>query len=281
MANSVDLKHRDVLVKGQKIHVVEAGEGPPLLLVHGFLVSHKEWLPILPYLTPHFRCIVPDLPGFGASDKKSPSLYGYSREAFSDTLVEILTAFELPRVHVCGHSMGGSISITFAADHPEMVQRLVLMDSLSLPFDVPFKGKLPLLPFIGPIIFKKLYGRALFRDYFKNDVWSGHAGFDPATADAYFDDFDPPEAREAAYATLLNISDVRGLVPRVARVKAQTLVLWGSDDRIFPVAIGHRLAKELPSGKIRVIEGVGHAPNEEAPETTAKLIVGHLSGDDV
>ena len=273
-----EIAHRDVVLRGLRVHYAEAGSGPPLVLIHGFLVSHREWLPILPYLAQSFRCILPDLPGFGGSEKRAPADYPYTREAFAETVADLMTALDLPRAHVCGHSMGGSVAITLAADHPERVNRLVLIDSASYPFPMPFKGKLPLMPVVGPVIFKRLYGRGLFRDYFQNDVWSGHPGCDLKLVDAYYDDFDSTEAREAGYAVLQRTIDVGSLGPKITRIRAPTLIIWGDEDRIFPLGLGHRLAKDITGARLRILETCGHAPNEEKPEETAKMITSHLLG---
>jgi pimeloyl-ACP methyl ester carboxylesterase len=276
--SSPELAKRDVMLRGLRVHYAEAGSGPALLLIHGFLVSHREWLPVLPHLTGTFRCILPDLPGFGGSDKRAPGDYPYTREAFAETIADLMTALDLPRAHVCGHSMGGSIAITLAADHPERVQRLVLIDSASYPFSIPLKGKIPLLPVIGPLLFKRLYGRGLFHDYFQNDVWSGHPGVDRAQVDAYYDDFDSPEAREAGYAVLQRTVDLGALGPKIGRVRAPTLIIWGDEDRIFPLGLGHRLVKDIAGARLRIVDTCGHAPNEEKPEETARMITAHLLG---
>lgn len=271
------LNHHDIVLRGSRIHYVEAGAGPTLLLIHGFLVSHKEWLDVLPALAERYRCIVPDLPGFGASEKLPPSQYPYTREAFAGTMADLLSALGIRRAHVCGHSMGGSIALAFASDYPELVERLVVLDSACYPFELSVKAKLPLVPVLGSIVFKQLYGRSLFHDYFKNDVWSGHAGIDMARVDAYYDDFNHPEAKDAAYAAMLSTVDLASLGPKIARVRAPTRVIWGSDDRIFALRLGQRLAREIAGAELSVLEGVAHAPNEERPAETAALIVEHLS----
>jgi len=273
-----DIQHRDISLRGLSVHVAEAGEGPPLLLVHGFLVHHGEWLPVLPALAERFRCIAPDLPGFGQSDKRAPGHYPYTREAFAETLDALLEELSIEKAHVAGHSMGGSVALTLAADYPQRVDRLAVVDSACYPFPVPVKGRLPLLPLLGPLIFKRLYGRRLFRDYFANDVWSGHPGVDFAQVDAYYDAFANREAKDAAYETLKNTVDLSSLGPKIPRVKADTLVLWGDEDRIFPPSLAHRLVREIPEARLEMLSGCGHAPNEERPDETAALLLAHFGG---
>lgn len=273
-----ELKSNDVLLRGLRVHYKEIGSGPALVLVHGFLVNHREWLPVLPYLAPHFRCIVPDLPGFGASEKREPSAYPYTREAFAETVADLMSALSLTKAHVAGHSMGGGIALTLTADRPELVGKLCVVDSMCFPFDLSLKAKLPFLPVLGSLIFKKIYGRSLFHDYFKNDVWSGHAGVDMKTVDEYYDDFNPPDAREAAFAALQITQELASLGPKIARIKKNTLVIWGDDDRIIPLGLGQRLAREIPGARLRVVDKSGHAPNEEHPAEVAAMMLEHFQG---
>lgn len=271
-----DIAEHDVSLRGVRLRYTEAGSGPPLLLVHGFLVSHKEWRPLLPHLTDRFRCILPDLPGFGASEKPNRGAFPYTREAFAEVLVELLDTLELPSAHLCGHSMGGGIAMTLAADHGERVERMTVIDSASFPFPVPLKGRLPLLPVVGPVVFKKLYRRPVFRDYFRNDVFSGHPGVDLARVDEYYDDFASREGRDAAYEALRSsVMNLASLEPKLRRVQAPTLVLWGDEDRIFPSSLAHRLVNALPNAELQLVESCGHAPNEEYPERTAQALLAH------
>lgn len=274
--NMSELRHHDVSIRGMNIHYVEAGEGEPLILIHGFIVSHKEWLPILPLLAKQYRCIALDLPGFGASSKPAPGQYPFTREAFAGTVADLMSALGLHRAHICGHSMGGSIALTFAADHPELVDKLVAIDSACYPFDLPFKAKLPTLPVIGPIIFKKLYGRSMFVDYFKNEVFNGRPTMNLEMVEAYYRDFDPPASRDSAYEAMLTSVDQSSLGPKIPKIKAKTLVVWSEEDRLFPLALGQRLSREIPNAELAVLKGCGHAPNEEKPDETAAKILAHL-----
>lgn len=272
----MNLTHHDTSLRGLSVHWVEAGDGPPLLLVHGLLVSHLEWLDVLPALSEHFRCIALDLPGHGSSDKPGEDRFPYTREAFADVVHELARELGIERAHVCGHSLGGAISLTLAADHPEVVDRLAVLDSAVYKFTLPLKGRLPLVPGIGPLVFKRLYGRSLFHDYFAKDVFSGHGGLSMERVDRYYDDFNTRDGRNAGYAALRNTLDVSSLEPKVARIRAPTLVLWGDEDRLVPVNLAHRLAREIEGAKLEIISSSGHAPNEEHPERVAELLLDHF-----
>ncbi|HTJ81220.1 MAG TPA: alpha/beta fold hydrolase, partial [Polyangiaceae bacterium] len=99
---------RDVTVRGVRVRSVHAGvEGrPALLLIHGFLVTHAEWDDVIDDLADRFYVVVPDLPGFGDSEKPSPSRYAYGIEAFAEAMADLLAASGRARASVVGHSMG-------------------------------------------------------------------------------------------------------------------------------------------------------------------------------
>lgn len=270
---------RDVTVRDVRIRAVEAGrgKGPTILLIHGFIVTHAEWDDVIDELAERFHVIAPDLPGFGDSSKPSPSKYAYSIEAFAESMADLVAAFGVGRVHVVGHSMGGAVALTLAAQHPELVQRLVVVDPLSYAVPMSFRAKLPFYPVIGPFIFKQLYGRTMFRSYFRDEVFPRGAPINLPRIDSFYDKFNSPAARESAYATLRAVLDTRTLVARLGRVRAPTLVVWGRDDKLFPCANASRLARELTDARLEVME-CGHSPAEERPEQFLSIVTEFLEG---
>jgi pimeloyl-ACP methyl ester carboxylesterase len=266
---------RDMNARGARVRFVEAGEGPTLLLVHGFLASHVSWEDVLPTLGSMFHVIVPDLPGFGESEKPSPARYLYSFDAFAESLVDLVAALELGRVSVCGHGLGGAVALTLAADHPDVVDRLVLVSPLVYPTQIDALVRLAMQPVLGPIFFKQLYGRRLFANHFKKYIYGPQAKPKVERIEYLYEVFNAPAAREAAYATMQSMLDARSLVARIPRVTAQTLVAWGRQDRAHPVANGRRLARELGGARFEVFE-CGHSPNEECPLPFAETVTSFL-----
>jgi pimeloyl-ACP methyl ester carboxylesterase len=273
---STGVTTHDLLVRGVRIRYAERGQGPLLILVHGFLVSGRAFSRVLPALSERFRCIVPDLPGFGESEK--PADYDYTREGFADTLLDLMAGLDAPRAHLCGHSMGGAIAMTLAAAHPERVDRLAVINSVSYPFKPPFTGRLVQTPGIGPFVFKTVYNKLIFRDYFKKSVYAPGFKIDEADLDYFYRCFNRPEAREAAYRALGAATDLTSLVPKLTRVKAPTLILWGELDPMFPVALAQRLSRDILGSELHTLPGCGHAPCEEQPERTAELLIAHFAG---
>jgi pimeloyl-ACP methyl ester carboxylesterase len=260
----------DIHARGTRVRLVEAGAGHPLLLVHGYLSSHLTWAEVMGELSSSFRVIAPDLPGFGESEKPAPSRYAYGFDTFADTLADVVAALGLSRVSVCGHGLGGSIALTLAANHPDLVDRLVLVDPLVYTVRLGTMARIAALPILGPVAFKQLYGRAMFRRYFREQFYKS-TSVPWSRVDTHYDLFNAPLARQAAYATTLAILDTRAVVAKVPRVVVPTLVGWGREDASSPIADGRRLVRELRGARFEVFES-GHAPQEECPETFARVV---------
>ena len=169
--------------------------------------------------------------------------------------------------------MGGSVALTLAANHGHLVDKLMLVNALVYPVRHDAFTRLATVPVIGPVAFKQLYGRAMFRSHFQRMSGKLPAG----RVDQLFDLFNVPAAREAAYATMLSMLDTRPLMASVPRVTARALVAWGRGDRANPVEHGRRLSRELRGARFEVFE-CGHSPAEECPEAFVDAVSTFLVG---
>jgi pimeloyl-ACP methyl ester carboxylesterase len=267
---------RDVAARGARIRFVEAGEGPPLVLVHDYLASRVAWDDVLSGLAEHFHVVAPDLPGFGESEKPPPNRYRYDFEAFSESLVDLCAAVGLVRVSFCGHALGGAVALTLAAAHAHLVDKLVLVNPLVYPPRPDPLSRVAAVPVLGPFVFKQLFGRALFRTRFLSRARRGITGTPSRRVDHLFDLFDAPAAREAAYATMRAMLDTRPLTASVPRVSTPTLVAWGRANRASPVEHGRRLARELGGARFEVFD-CGASPAEECPGPFTAAVTSFLS----
>jgi pimeloyl-ACP methyl ester carboxylesterase len=256
------LQTNDVTARDVRLRVVECGEGPPLLLLHGFLMSHLAWDDVVPGFAGRFRVVTPDLPGFGDSEKPSPTRFAYGVEAYADCIADLIAAIGLGRTHLIGHGLSGAVAISLAARHPEFVDRLVLVDPHVYPH-TRRSGVLE-LPVLGAFFFKQLFGRSLFRNYFRDRVFSPGFAMPLGRIDRFYELFNSPSARESAHAMQQAFSDTRPTVARLTRIVAPTFVIWGRDDTLYPSQLGPRLARELSAERLEVME-TGHAPHMEQP----------------
>lgn len=265
---------KDVSARGARIRFVEAGAGPPLLLVHDFGATREMWTSSIQRLAQTFRVVAPDLPGFGASEKPDPQRYAYGWDAFSDSMFDLVAALGLGRAHVCGHGMGGGVALSLAAQHPALVQKLVLCSAVvfdPLEHALERAGRVPML---GALLWRQAMGYALFRAYVHATTYSGAARLPVGRAEELYDAFSAPAGRQAAHATLVAKSDTRPLIARLPRVTSDTLVIWGRDDAIAPIEHGRRLAREL-RGRFEVLE-CGRCPPDEAPDPFAAAVTSFL-----
>ena len=270
---------RDVTARGVRMRVVEAGEGRPraLVLLHGFLTSHLEFDAIIDSLAYDFHVIAPDLPGFGDSEKPSPSRYPYGVDIFAEAVADVIAAYGLGRVDILGHGIGGAIGITLGALHAELVTRLALISPLTYAHPPNRRLRPTLWPVVGSALFKQLFGRRSFRSFFRDEVYQPGFKMDVGLLDQMYDQFNAPSARESAYAVMRAMLDTRPVVARVTRVRQPTLVMWGRDDRIYPAAFALKLSRELPDARLELFDA-GHAPHMERPRELVTVTREFLEG---
>ena len=257
-----------------RIHVADSGRGLPILMIHGLLASSRMFDSLFEQLPEGRRGLALDLPGFGES-APGPG-FTSSWEGFARSAIETADALGLQRFDLVGHSMGGGIAIVVAALWPERVRRLVLVDAVALPYDVPLKGRLPLVPVLGEALFK-LYGERMFTNYFVHDVFFDAAAMDREKVAAWYRIF--AASRSLALAALRATADPGPVSRAVAQVRAEAFVVWGERDGIIPVAIGARLASALAGARLHVVPDCGHAPLEERPADACPPIVAFLEAD--
>ncbi len=266
---------RDLTASGVRLRVAEAGSGPPVVLLHDLLLDHRSWDGVVERLLGEFRCVAPDLPGFGESEKPPPSRFPYGVEAFAEAVADLYAGLELGRAAVVGHGLGGAVALRLAAEHPELVSKLVLVDSLCYEAPRDLMRRVALLPVVGSFLFKQIWGRASFRAFFRETLLSSTAAVSNERIDAFYDAFNTPAARGSALATLRATVDTRTVVATTTRVQTPTLVVWGRWDKIYPSGNGQRLAREIRGAGFELMDA-GHTPQEERPAELAHAIARFL-----
>ena len=260
-------------VAGVRLHVRDSGprDAPVLLLIHGFGSSLQTWDGWVPALQADHRVIRVDLPGSGLS---APEPAGdYSDARCLQLLLALLDQRGVARASVLGHSIGGRIAWTFAAQHPERVDQLVLVapDGFASPgFEY---GQRPELPWA-----MRLMRQVLPRPLLRMSLAPAYA--DPATLvdgllTRYHDLMLAPGARDALLQRLGQtvLVDPR---PWLARIQAPTLLLWGERDAMIPFANSADYLKAMPQARLVALPGVGHLPQEELPALGLAALQGFL-----
>ncbi|HVF91461.1 MAG TPA: alpha/beta fold hydrolase [Blastocatellia bacterium] len=249
-------------VYGAKIHYLEAGSGPVVILLHGLGGDTSNWAPTIGALSRKYRVIVPDQIGFGKSDKP---LMNYRVGTLVDFLAGFYKELKIDRASLVGNSLGGWTAAAFALAHPEKVDRLVLVDAAGFK---PDKS-------IDPRTFNALNPstredvRKVLSMIFYNKAFAGDAGIDLmfarriAAGDGY--------TIQRFIDSVVHGEDM--LDGRLSALKHQTLILWGREDLLTPVAMGERFKREVPNSELVVFEKCGHVPQiEKAPEFNAAVL---------
>lgn len=264
---------RDVSIRGVRVRFLEAGFGPPVILLHGYLASHTSWDSAFAQLSARFRVIAPDLPGFGASEKPPPSRYAYTAAAFAESMVDLIAALEVNRAAVVGQRMGATVALSMAVTYPDVVERLVLVSPDLYPRRPSRWERAALAPVLGSVLFKQVAGMRLFLRYF--DPWTEPKLPVSARMLDWLDEFSGPAAREAAHATMRSMPETRLLLARLPRASVPALVCGGGRDDRLRLAHVRRLARELPSGRLEVFD-TGSAPEEDCPDDFARRVTSFL-----
>lgn len=270
-AMSAHVERHDVQVGDTRWAYYDGGNGPAIVLLHGYGADKSVWLPVAEQLTRNFRVIIPDLPGWGESTRLPDGDYGIDAQAARlDAFVRTLS---LPRFMLIGHSMGGAIAGVYAADHADRVASLVLVDS----FGLSFKDN-------------ALAGDARAgRNPFAFDDRAGYARM-AATV------FDKPPSLPGRFIDVLAARNVANrafldrvferlrqpgqydiLDTRLQQLTMPVLGVWCHDDKVIDVSALDTLRNGLTHASsigASIINGCGHVPELEKPEATAKIIEG-------
>jgi len=262
----MSLPGRFLDIGSQRIFYHRAGQGKPLLLLHGYALSHWSWRRIVPALAAEHDVIAIDLPGFGESDRPRTVDFGYDALAYMQIAVGVLDELGIDRAAFVGHSMGGAVSLVTAARYPDRVDRLVLVDPLVYPFRLPPEGYPLLLPYAGPALFQALSSRTMMRRFMTRLIYHDPSLVTDEWVDYVWERMNRPNGFLAAHAALRFIMQPASVAASVRAVRAPVLVVWGEEDRLFPASHARRLATDLPGAKVCLVPRCGHSPAEESPQ---------------
>lgn len=251
-----------VEVAGHRIVYLDGGRGEPLLLLHGFGANRDNWTLLAKALTPHFRVIAPDLPGFGESSRDPAA--SYTLEAQLERIAAFVRTLGLGRVHLGGNSMGGYLAGHYAARTPESVRTLWLIAPAGVAGAAPSELMQALARGENPLLVRSEADFAHVIDLcFVHPPWMP-AGFRRVLARRAMADADfHARIFSELFTTPVAFEDsLPGLV-------VPTLLTWGERDRILDVSGAGVLQALLTRSRLDVMPDTGHVPMMERPAATA------------
>ena len=257
---------------GIRINYYEAGQGPPVMLLHGFGASAYSWRFLAPELAKDHRVFTIDLKGYGLSDKPEDGKYAVSDQA--DLVAAFIRTRDLHDLVVVGHSMGGGVTLMtyfkVREDAPALIKKLVLIDSAGYPQKMPWFirfAQIPLVNSVGTRLLSPRFatGLVLRKCYYHKDRITE----EQIDTYAYYGSL--PGAREAVVATAQQIvpDDIEAVTAQYKTISVPVLIIWGADDEVVPLAVGKNFKRDIPGSELVILPECGHIPlEEEAAETT-------------
>ncbi len=219
-------------VGGHRVHYLQAGQGPPVVLLHGGASDGRDWLGAMAVLADGFSLYAPDLIGFGQSQRRKA---GYFLSDFSDFVRDFAASLNLDKYSLVGHSFGARVGLDTALANPGRVRRLVLIDAAGLEKISRF----------GSALFTCLWALRKLRRR-------------PQPYPRFL-------VREGEDYNHVDDATLRSLT-------TPTLLVWKRRDPYMPVAIARRAERLLPAARLAVLPGYGHAPHKENTEAFCKVL---------
>ena len=269
------------------LHVVTGGNGPPVLLLHGFPENWRSWQRQIPALvTAGFSVLVPDLRGYNLSGRPTQK-NAYQLDHLVADVVALVQATGHPRAHVVGHDWGGIIAWTFADKHPELVDKLVILNAPHLKIYLE-KVRHPrqmfkswymlffLLSYLPELALSAGNFKAI-RDMFKLRP-ARKTAFTDTDIEQYIDALSQPGALTAAlnyYRANFTIANARRFA-RLAPLSMETLIIWGELDPALGIELLEGLDHVAPCSRVHRIRDASHWVQNETPKEVNQVLIDFL-----
>jgi haloacetate dehalogenase len=286
-ASAVPVHHSTAEVNGIRVHYAEAGSGAPVVLLHGFPETWYAWRHQVPVLAERYRVIVPDLRGYGDTAKPAT---GYDKRTMGNDLAALLAHLGIPRIALIGHDRGARVATRFAKDHPELLDRLAVLDNVPTRVVAEQLSAATVAP-QWFFVFNRVPNLPEALIAGREEVWLRHFFStwctDPTTISdedvaVYARAFAQPGAVRGA------MEDYRAMEEDVAQdqedldrlIDVPVLALWGADfdgvGRMYDVLdIWRTMAHDVRGVEI---PSCGHLPHEERPEVVTTELLRFLDG---
>ena len=259
------VKENFIDVDGNKIRYLETGNSKKtLILVHGLGASAERWIYTIPYLEKDYHLIVPDLIGFGYSDKP---IVDYTIDFFADFLKKFLDSVGIEKPNIIGSSLGGQVSAEYASKYSN-VKKLVLVSPSGV-----MKQSTPAL---DAYIMAALYPNEVnAKNAFEMMEGSG-LDIDPSIIEAFIERMKLPNAKMAFMSTILGLKNAEIITTKLRSINVPTLIIWGSDDAVIPINNADGFVSSIKDCRFYRMDNCGHTPYVQDPKGFSKIVLAFL-----
>jgi pimeloyl-ACP methyl ester carboxylesterase len=265
------VKEKFIQIDGNKIRYLESGDSKKtLVLIHGLGASAERWNQVIPLFAEKYRVVVPDLIGFGYSDKP---LVDYTIEFFSKFLEKFLIASDIVCPYLIGSSLGGQISAEYTASHPKDVDKLILVSPSGV-----MKQSTPAL---DAYIMAALYpNNQSAKNAFELMEGSGK-NIDDKIVNGFVERMQLPNAKLAFMSTILGLKNAELITKKLQSIIVPTLIIWGCDDPVIPIKHLDEFVSSIKDCRFYRMDGCGHTPYVQDPTNFSSVVLNFLQNDQV
>ena len=262
-SSPLDMDRISFRVRGIECVGADQGAGDPLLLIHGWGGGASNWRRVWPVLATRYRCLAPDLPGWGDSEKPSVP---YTFEWYADWLADLLEARSASPAHVAAHSMGATIALVFALRHPRRVRKLAILNPIVRGSDgVKKETRLLMAPGVRHLAYLFMRRRGFLR-FIGRNFTEAPEGIDDETLMLL------SKGSFASMTRTLKALRAVDLAESLKSIAAPALVIGSDADREIPPEQS-ALAAKIPGSRLEMLKGAGHVSPLERPEEVGSLLV--------
>jgi 2-hydroxymuconate-semialdehyde hydrolase len=265
---------KSITVGTIKTNYIEAGEGPPLILIHGSgpgVTAFANWQGVIPTLSQSFHIYAPDMVGFGFTDCPA-DISAFTLDLWVSHIAGFMDALGIASAHFIGNSFGGALTVALAARHPERVERIVLMGAAGIEFPLTdgLRNVWSYQP--SPANMRKLMETFAYNAGLVTDVIV-QSRFEASIRSGAQENFARlfPEPHQAKLDALATPEDL------LRQLAHHVLILQGRDDIIVPVEVAYRFSALLPNSELHVFGNCGHWTQIEKKDRFLELVVPFLA----
>ncbi len=262
-----------IAINDLDVHYRDEGTGFPIILLHGTGASLHTWDAWTAELKKEYRVIRMDLPAFGLTGPNAD--HDYRIKTYTEFLDQFISTLSIDSFHLAGNSLGGQIAWNYAADYPEKVAKLILVDPSGFPSEhgtaMVFRlARTPILNNIMRFVTPKSFIKKNLKEVYYNDE-----KITPELIDRYYH-LTLRTGNRDAFIARAKLHPKPDNTPKLNEITAPTLIIWGEEDTWIPVVDGKRFEAAIPNAQLVVLEQTGHVPMEESPQRSLKSVLQFL-----
>jgi len=260
------LDEKFVTIDGNKIRYLESGKGDEnIVLIHGLGASAERWEFVIPELSKSYRVIVPDLIGFGHSDKP---LVDYTTELFTDFLSSFFKKLKIKKTNIIGSSLGGQIIVDYTSKNQDIVEKIVLISPSGI-----MKHSTPAL---DAYVMAALYPDSEGAKNAFQMMAGPSQQVNPRIIEDFVERMKLPNAKMAFMSTLLGLKSAEVITKTLMKITIPTLIIWGENDPVIPIKYADEFVSSIQDCRFYMMDNCGHTPYVDEPSKFSKLVLDFL-----